>query len=200
MDSSPPGSSVHGILQARILGWVAMPSSRGSSWPKGQTWVSCISSTGRQILYHCAPWESPWSNYPISIIYPTSIAALLDPSTNQSINQSINYSFSASPEVMQILIIHNERHKLILHLKTQKPAPPLGPLLPSALLSHSQTNLTIGNCEEVTFQNASQGTYFKGLTTGSERKLLRSWHSLLWNIQSLLREVQEMRRLEGLAW
>ena len=31
MDSNPPGSSVHGILQARILEWVAMPSSRGSS-------------------------------------------------------------------------------------------------------------------------------------------------------------------------
>ena len=34
MDCSPPGSSVHGILQARILEWVAMPSSRRSSWPR----------------------------------------------------------------------------------------------------------------------------------------------------------------------
>ena len=34
MDCSPPGSSVHGILQARILEWVAVPSSRGSSWPR----------------------------------------------------------------------------------------------------------------------------------------------------------------------
>ena len=34
MDCSPPGSSVHGILQARVLEWVAMPSSRGSSQPK----------------------------------------------------------------------------------------------------------------------------------------------------------------------
>ena len=41
MDCSPPGSSVHGILQARILEWVVMPSSRGSSWPTGGTWVSC---------------------------------------------------------------------------------------------------------------------------------------------------------------
>ena len=40
---SPPGSSVHGILQARILEWVAMPSSRGSSWPRDRTGVSCIS-------------------------------------------------------------------------------------------------------------------------------------------------------------
>ena len=34
MDRSPPGSSIPGILQARILEWVAMPSSRGSSWPR----------------------------------------------------------------------------------------------------------------------------------------------------------------------
>ena len=43
MDCSPPGSSVHGILQARILEWVTMPSSRGSSQPRDQTCVSCIS-------------------------------------------------------------------------------------------------------------------------------------------------------------
>ena len=42
MDYSPPGSSVHGVLQARILEWVTMPSSRGSSWPRDQTRVSCI--------------------------------------------------------------------------------------------------------------------------------------------------------------
>ena len=41
MDCSPPGSSVHGILQARILQWVAMPSSRGSSRSKDQIHVSC---------------------------------------------------------------------------------------------------------------------------------------------------------------
>ena len=42
MDFSPPGSSVHEILQARILERVAMPSSRGSSQPRDQTQVSCI--------------------------------------------------------------------------------------------------------------------------------------------------------------
>ena len=42
MDYSPPGSSVHGILQARILEWVAFPFSRGSSWPRDQTPISCI--------------------------------------------------------------------------------------------------------------------------------------------------------------
>ena len=43
MDCSPPGSSVHGIPQARILEWVAVPSSRGSSVPRDQTHVSCSS-------------------------------------------------------------------------------------------------------------------------------------------------------------
>ena len=46
MDCSPPGSSVHGILQARILEWVAIPFSRGSSQPRDQTQVSCIAGRG----------------------------------------------------------------------------------------------------------------------------------------------------------
>ena len=40
--TSPPGSSVHGILQARTLEWVALPFSRGSSRPKNLTHISCI--------------------------------------------------------------------------------------------------------------------------------------------------------------
>ena len=43
MDSSPAGSSVHGILQARIPEWVAIAFSRGTSQPRDRTWVSCIS-------------------------------------------------------------------------------------------------------------------------------------------------------------
>ena len=43
MDCSPPGSSVHGVLQARILEWVAIPFSRGPSRPRDQSWVSHIS-------------------------------------------------------------------------------------------------------------------------------------------------------------
>ena len=46
MDCSLPVSSVHGILQARILEWVAIPFSRGSSWPKDRTQVSCIADRG----------------------------------------------------------------------------------------------------------------------------------------------------------
>ena len=51
MDCSLPGSSVHGILQAGILEWVATSFPRGSSRLRNQTYVFC---TGRWILYHCA--------------------------------------------------------------------------------------------------------------------------------------------------
>ena len=56
VDCSPPGSSVHGISQARILEWVAISSSRGSSWPRVQTSISWGSCIGRQILCHWATW------------------------------------------------------------------------------------------------------------------------------------------------
>ena len=46
-----PGSSVHEISQARILEWVAISFSRGSSWPRDRTCIPCIV---RQILYHWA--------------------------------------------------------------------------------------------------------------------------------------------------
>ena len=52
MDCSLPGSSVHGILQARILEWVALLSSRGSSRPRNWTWISYISCIGRWVLSH----------------------------------------------------------------------------------------------------------------------------------------------------
>ena len=44
VDCSPPGFSVHGILQARILEWIAISSSRGSSWPRDETRVSCTAN------------------------------------------------------------------------------------------------------------------------------------------------------------
>ena len=51
-DCSLPGSCVHGILRATVLEWVAMTSSRASSWHRDRTHVSC-----RQIVYHSATWQ-----------------------------------------------------------------------------------------------------------------------------------------------
>ena len=52
MDCSLPGSFVHRIFQARILEWVAISSSRGSSQPGYQTHISYISCICRKVLYH----------------------------------------------------------------------------------------------------------------------------------------------------
>ena len=52
MDCSPLGSSICGISQARILEWVAIPFSKGSSQPRDQTCVFCTSCIGRKVLYH----------------------------------------------------------------------------------------------------------------------------------------------------
>ena len=78
---SPTGSSVHGILQVRILEWVAMPSSRGSSWPRDWAHSSMQSlvvpalqadfvSLGHQAEETMAPhsstlaWKIPWTEEP----------------------------------------------------------------------------------------------------------------------------------------
>ena len=60
LDCSPPGSSVHGTLQARILKWVAFPFSRGSSQPWYWIWVSCVTgrfflSLSHHFFYHLVP-------------------------------------------------------------------------------------------------------------------------------------------------
>ena len=60
MDHSPPGSSVRGILQASILEWVAMPSSKRSSWPRYPTHICYVSCIGRWVLYHQGHLGSPY--------------------------------------------------------------------------------------------------------------------------------------------
>ena len=66
MDCSLPSSSVHGIVQARILEWVAISFSRGSSWPTDGTCISCIDGW---ILYHWATREAPtYIKAPLNIV------------------------------------------------------------------------------------------------------------------------------------
>ena len=65
-DYRPPGSSVHGILQVRILKWVAISSSRGSSEPRDRIQVSCI---GGWILHHRATCEPlPSLHWPLKML------------------------------------------------------------------------------------------------------------------------------------
>ena len=84
-DCSLPGLSVHRIFQARILGWVAISSSRRSSQLRDRTRVFWISSTGRQILYHWATWEAV-----LSLInsHKFSILSLTKVSHPQGLNDS----------------------------------------------------------------------------------------------------------------
>ena len=72
MDCSPPGSSVHGIAQARILEWVAISLSRGSSWPRDRTHVSCI---GRWILYQGASREALTSSIQQHLFHWTRVGS-----------------------------------------------------------------------------------------------------------------------------
>ena len=64
MDCSPQGSSVHGMLQARILERVAISSSKGSSQSRDPTRISRVSCIGRRSLYHCARYRVPAVTFP----------------------------------------------------------------------------------------------------------------------------------------
>ena len=59
MDYSPPGSCVHGILQAKTVEWAATSYSRGSSCSRNQTCASCVSCTGRRFFTTSTTWDAP---------------------------------------------------------------------------------------------------------------------------------------------
>ena len=72
MDSSLPGSSAHGILQARILEWVAISFPRGSSWPRDQICISCTASRffaneppGKSIDPSMCTWRGAYFHWPL---------------------------------------------------------------------------------------------------------------------------------------
>ena len=82
VDCSPPGSSVHRILLTRILRWIATPSSRGSSWLRDQTCISCIAgrvydwATGAaKSLYSCPTLCDPIDGSPPGSSVPGTLQA-----------------------------------------------------------------------------------------------------------------------------
>ena len=87
MDCNLPGSSVHGILQARILEWVAISFSRGSSQPRDRTCIPYISCIGKQVLYHQC---HPGSPYPMFSPLINSVVAV--------------YFFSLSPCILYLTL------------------------------------------------------------------------------------------------
>ena len=106
MDCSPPGSSVHGISQARILEWIAV-SFWGSFLPRDQTHVSCI---GRQILNHWVTKEDPShdpepylfkSSFPHFLLFSNFILSVWPPRLSLSSSLSLSQSqHHRSPRTM----------------------------------------------------------------------------------------------------
>ena len=98
MDYSPPGSSAHGILQARILEWVATSYSRGSQ-SMDLICASCVSCIGRWMLYH--HWTSIFATLHVKpFIFEENILLDIDiiPSAQQHItNYSYHWSLSVHP-------------------------------------------------------------------------------------------------------
>ena len=91
MDYSLPGSSVHGISQARILEWVAISSSSRSTQPRDWTLISCVSCIGRRTLYHWASSGSLDSGLGHNFLIPFVF------STQQSLQCSLMVSYFTSP-------------------------------------------------------------------------------------------------------
>ena len=87
MDYSPPGSSVHGLFQARIPEWVTISSSRGPSGTRDQVHDSCISCTGSWLLHkqHLKPYVSPYClitemlswGLPLPVLWPSDLCRWL---------------------------------------------------------------------------------------------------------------------------
>ena len=104
MDCSLPGSSVHGILQARILQWVAMPSSRGSSWPRDQTHISCGSCTAGGFF---TTLQHLYQMILLSLISLTSciLFFIVTASVYILINTSQKLAFILQPHLFLVLLI-----------------------------------------------------------------------------------------------
>ena len=114
-DCSPPGFFVHGVLQARILEWVAITSSRGSSWRRDRTWVSCVAG----ILYCWATGEAPlWTK-----IYKYLFASL--PSVNLGVELLVGSMFNTLCSMFNLLRNHQTFPQWLHHF-TFPPGMPKG--------------------------------------------------------------------------
>ena len=103
-DCRPPGSSVRGILQARILEWIVIPFSRGSFWSRDQTWVCLLHC--RQILYHLnselmqIPHEAQFSRVRLSqmrAMWPLYLAACTPDSSQTGFKFKLKFGCHCLP-------------------------------------------------------------------------------------------------------
>ena len=92
-----PGSSVHGISQARILEWVAISYSRGSSWPRDEIHVSDITGIGKWIFFFFSPLRHLGSPFNINVtlsIHPTLFSPPSLPTGSKSLFSVRMFFFS----------------------------------------------------------------------------------------------------------
>ena len=111
MDCSPPGSSVHGILQARILEWVAMPSSRESSQPRHRICISWIAGG----FFTAEPWGKPYED--ISSHRP------FNPEEHQPLQKKGSCAKPAAPHCLLCQSSHSQGLDLLkkmIHLSLQR--------------------------------------------------------------------------------
>ena len=108
---SLPGPSIQGIFQARIQEWVAISYSRGSSWPRDWTQVSCSSCTGRRILYHWATWEAQvvWVLVNITGCIPSCMLSSCIQlfATPWTAARQISLSFTISQSLLKLMSIES---------------------------------------------------------------------------------------------
>ena len=162
VDGSQPGSSVRGILQARMLEWVAISCSRGSSWPR-DSWVSCIS---RWILY---PWATSCSA-------TESRPTLCDP-VDWACQASL--SFTISPSLLRFMT--TESVMLSNHLILCCPLLLLPSLFPSLRVFSNELALHIGWPEYWSFSfSVSASSEFSGSHQESPFLLSSAQYGLLW--------------------
>ena len=129
MDCSPPGSSDHGILQARTLEWVTFPFSSGSSRPRDRTHASC---TGRQFLYH---WDSREA---FGIPGANSLGKILETCYQQQESNQVlpnHMFFLLSPFTSHSNVELRKKTRFWIFLKQTSPLPPSPPTsqLPASL-------------------------------------------------------------------
>ena len=100
MDCSLPGSSVHGIFQASLLEWVAISSSRGSSQPRNETYIFCISCTAEEFFSTSTTWKALWN------------WSLVPKTLETAAQYVINIATGATNTIIYLISVSQRDHKL----------------------------------------------------------------------------------------
>ena len=116
MDCNPQGSFVQGILQARILEWVTIPFSKGSSWSRGRTWVSCIAGRFLTDWPTREAHSSSWASIHFSSVQLLSRVWLFTTPWIAAHQASLSITnFRSSPKLLCIDSVMPSSHLILCH-------------------------------------------------------------------------------------